>query len=97
MNTHHEATRRPAHRPAPHSRIGGLGPDLNSLADVVERLYTEFESRLGLPVVITTVRHCRRELDITHGPALPELLERLARQRLHDIITRPNEQARRPQ
>ena len=63
-----------------------------SLADVVERMYAEFGSRLPMParwpmpLVVTTVRRCRRELDIIDGPALPELLERLARQRLWRII-----------
>lgn len=56
-----------------------------SLADVVERMHAEFGSRLPLPLVVTTVRRCRRELDIIDGPALPELLERLVRQRLRRI------------
>ncbi len=68
-----------------HARIGGLAPELASLADVVDRLFAEFDSRLALPVISGTVLRCRRELDIAAEAALPELVERLARQRLRDI------------
>ena len=64
-----------------------------SLADVVERMHAEFGSRLPMTFVVTTVRRCRRELDIVNGPALPELLERLARQRLRRIVCRPDGRA----
>lgn len=57
-----------------------------SLADVVEHLFAIFESRLPLPTVVTVVRRCRRELDIVHGESLPELVERLAHQRLLDLL-----------
>jgi hypothetical protein len=56
------------------------------LADIVERLRGDFLGQLEPSLVITTVRRCRGELDITRGPAMPELVERLARQRLHDLI-----------
>ena len=69
----------------PHARIGGLTPELASLADVVDRLLAEFESRLALPVISATVLRSRRELDIAAEAALPEFVERLARQRLHDL------------
>jgi hypothetical protein len=81
------------HLPTPHTGglatdlAPGLDPDLASLADVIERLCTEFLARLDPPAVISTVRRCRRERGVIHGPALPELLERLARQRLHTITT----------
>jgi hypothetical protein len=62
------------------------GPVPDPLADVVERLFTAFEGRLTLPDVHAVVRRCCRELDIVSGPALPELVERLARQRLQDAV-----------
>jgi hypothetical protein len=37
---------------------------------------------LGRSYVIATVRRCRRELDIVSREALPEFVERLARERL---------------
>ena len=59
--------------------------EAQSLADVVERLFAEFHPRLSMTVVLMTLRRCRRELDIVSGPALPELVERLGRQRLLDL------------
>lgn len=56
-----------------------------TLADTVDRLALEFVPRLSAGTVLRTVRRCRRELDIVAGPALPELVERLARQRLQDL------------
>ncbi len=53
-----------------------------SLADVSERLYARFDGRLSLSTIARVVRGCRRELDITQGPMLHEILERLAHQRL---------------
>jgi hypothetical protein len=78
---------RAQHGPLPPPQVGGLASDLTSLADVVERLFTEFAPHLDLGVVVSTVRRCRRELDIVHGPAIPELVERLTRQRLQTIPT----------
>jgi hypothetical protein len=63
------------------------GPEPVSVADVVERLFTDFESDLTLPAIHAVVRQCRRDLDSIPATALPELLERLARQRLHDMVT----------
>jgi hypothetical protein len=51
--------------------VGGLAFDLTSRARVVDRLSTEFASHLDVGVVVSTVRRCRRELDIIHGPAPP--------------------------
>lgn len=53
-----------------------------SMADVIERLAAAFGSRVPPAVIVAVVRRCRRELDIVSGPPLPEMLERLARQRL---------------
>jgi hypothetical protein len=60
--------------------IGDLHSE--SLNDVVHRLFGEFRSDVSLAAVAITVRRCRRELDVVTGPALPEMVERLARQRL---------------
>lgn len=56
------------------------------VADVVERLMAEFQGRLGLARVAQTVLGCRRDLTGTPTAALPELIERLARQRLLDEL-----------
>lgn len=53
-----------------------------SYADVVERLFVEFEGRRSLPVIRAMVHECRAELRCSPEVAMPELLERLARQRL---------------
>lgn len=54
--------------------------------DVTERLMAEFEDRLGLEVISGVVNGCRRDLSGTPSGALPELVERLARQRLGDAV-----------
>ncbi len=54
--------------------------------DVTERLMAEFEDRLGLQVISGVVNACRRDLQGTPSGPLPELLERLARQRLLDLV-----------
>ena len=53
--------------------------------DVTERLMAEFEHRLGLDQITRIVTGCRRDLVDTPPGPLPELLERLARQRLLDV------------
>jgi hypothetical protein len=60
-----------------------------SLAEVTERLFAAFEPRLPLTTIVAVVRACRQELDTAPGPALPELVERLARQRLTDLMAQP--------
>jgi hypothetical protein len=57
-----------------------------NVVDVTERLMAEFEGRLGLDLVWPVVHGCRRDLDGTPVGALPELVERLARQRLIDTL-----------
>ena len=54
--------------------------------DVTERLMAEFEDRLGLQVISGVVNACRRDLQGTPSGPMPELLERLARQRLLDVV-----------
>jgi hypothetical protein len=53
-------------------------------ADLVERLFAEFDDRYELPHIVEVVRQCREQLCCAPEAALPELIERLARQRLVD-------------
>ena len=57
-----------------------------ALASVTRRLYADFQPDITMADVRATVRQCRQDLDVVTDPALPELVERLARQRLHDIL-----------
>jgi len=93
---------RPSHRnlrlPSSNATFTGicpatLGPvrvdTLNrSCADVTERLFHMFEAVHPLPVITAVVRQCRTDLDVPSG-AIPELLERLASQRLSDLQPAP--------
>ncbi len=56
-----------------------------SYCDITERMFTEFARMHPLPVIATLVRQCRRDLEGSPPGALPELVERLARQRLSDL------------
>ena len=56
----------------------------DTVAGVVELLAAEFEDRFELPTVARVVRGCRADLDCSPVLALPELVLRLARQRLLD-------------
>ena len=56
-----------------------------SYCDVTERMFREFERVHPLPVIAGVVRQCREDLVGSPRGALPELLERLARQRLSDL------------
>jgi hypothetical protein len=53
-----------------------------SYADLVERLFREFEDHVTLTDIADVVRESRRQLQGCPPHALPELTERLARQRL---------------
>ncbi|GAA4880412.1 hypothetical protein [Actinomycetospora straminea] len=53
----------------------------DAVPHTITRLAAEFSGR-PVAVVSATVLRCRRELDAVPPGALPELLERLARQRL---------------
>lgn len=59
-------------------------PHVTSVVEVTEELMTEFEGRVPLGAVSVEVLQARRQLDgqVPSG-ALPELLHRLARHRLH--------------
>jgi hypothetical protein len=57
--------------------------DRGAVEHVVARLAAEFPRR-HVAVVSVTVTRCRRDLAGVPSGALPELLERLARQRLRE-------------
>jgi hypothetical protein len=96
MTTDHAAAEPPEHNHPPPAQTASLEPDPSSLADVIERLAAEFEPALSRTAIALTVRHCHRELDIIHGEALSELVERLARRRLRATVsTRGNQQSAR--
>jgi hypothetical protein len=54
------------------------------LATLTDRLYTDYQPGLTHADIDRVVQQCRSDLAGTPAPALPELLERLARQRLTD-------------
>lgn len=57
--------------------------DTTRYIDVVERLYRDFEDRHSLSTILDVVRECQAQLDgQVPAESHPELLERLARQRL---------------
>lgn len=65
----------------------------DSYASLTERLLADFEHRHRLSVITRVIRDCRTQLADVNPSALPELLERLARQRLSDLApttTAPN-------
>lgn len=72
-------------------RPGGsdvTAPGDDTTAGVIGRLRGEFEGRLELAQIARVVQGCRTELTCSPPPALPELIERLAHQRLLDTAPR---------
>ena len=59
------------------------------LVDVAARIYADFAADTTLAEVQTIVGQCRTDLDTPSAAALPELVERLARQRLVDRVHLP--------
>jgi hypothetical protein len=60
----------------------------HSVDDAVDRLTEEFSDRLRPQLIVRVVRDCRRDLGGSPVGALPELVERLARIRLAEAVTR---------
>lgn len=60
-------------------------PAESAINRTVDRLCTEFEPRFAREFVVHTVGGCIDDLAGTPRGAIPELSERLARQRLLDI------------
>jgi len=57
----------------------------SSFADMIERLFRQFESRLPLTTIVSVVRDAREQLRGSPMTALPELTERLAIERLSTL------------
>ena len=73
---------------------GPAGGDDPALAGITQRLRTEFGDSVEMATIGAVVRACRTDLAGSPGPALPELVERLAREDLADLVRRGR--ARRP-
>jgi len=56
------------------------------LVDVAVRVYADFAEHATLAEVLAVVARSRTDLDTPSAAALPELVERLARQRLADHV-----------
>jgi hypothetical protein len=61
----------------------------SSFADMIERLFHQFESRLPLTAIVSVVRDAREQLRGSPMTALPELTERLAIERLTRLAEAP--------
>lgn len=78
----------PTALPTPPSRLRAV-PDLGadrSLADVTERLMAEFGAHADVSAISRVVLDCRQDLAGAPAGAMPELLERLARELLLQIF-----------
>ncbi len=60
-----------------------------SFADIVERLFSQFEDAVSLKAIVDTVRESRDQLRGSPVGALPELTERLAYERLSQFRLTP--------
>jgi len=58
------------------------------LVEVAARVYADFAEHVTLADVLADIDRCRIDLDTPSAAALPERLERLARQRLADRLER---------
>lgn len=70
----------PAPPPPDRARSGAY--DDPAVAEAVTRLGAEFAGRIRLRRIVRTVVVARHDLSGSPGPAMPELVERLARERL---------------
>lgn len=59
------------------------------LVEVTARVYADFADRLTLAEVLATVAQARTDLDTPSAAAPPEMVERLARQRLAGRVASP--------
>lgn len=56
------------------------------LVEAALRVYGDFAEQVTLAEVLAVVARCRTDLDTPSVAALPEMVERLARQRLADHL-----------
>ena len=59
------------------------------LVDVTVRVHADFAERATLAEVLAVIARASNDLDTPSAAALPELVERLARQRLTDRLACP--------
>jgi hypothetical protein len=59
------------------------------LVEVAVQVYADFAERATLAEVLAVIAGARNDLDTPSAAALPELVERLARQRLADGLACP--------
>ena len=62
-----------------------VGLSSRSIAQLTERLLAEFQPRLPLITIVTTVRQTRRDLASMLGDASPGVVEQSARHRLTEL------------
>jgi hypothetical protein len=77
-----------AHDPSAHPT--DETPISQALASVTRRLYADVQPDITMAEVLNTVLKCRHDLDVVPDPTLPELVERLARQRLNNRHAPPS-------
>jgi hypothetical protein len=75
--------------PGPVDGADPLVDEADPLVDVVVRVYADFADRVTLAEILEVVARCRNDLDTRSAAALPEMVERLARQRLTDQLASP--------
>jgi hypothetical protein len=63
------------------------------LVDVAVRVHGDFSEHATLTQVLAIIEGCRRDLDSPSAAAMPELVERLARQRLTDQLAAQDDRA----
>ena len=75
----------PSQLPSPNGFLIDEGPSEGhdkSFADMIERLFRQFEDELPLTAIVRVARESRQQLSGSPAGALPELTERLAIERL---------------
>lgn len=76
-------------RPGGDRRTDGTGLGGFDPAAVADRLLAEFAGEVDVPTVRRVVSECVADITAVPVPALPELVERCARQRLAALLGHP--------
>jgi hypothetical protein len=89
---------RPMTGPTMHAGADGDDPDLGSftgsrLVDVAIRLYADYADTLALAQILAVADECWHDLEGSPEEDLPELVERLARVRLDQLVKGRDAQA----